>query len=215
LVKRGRSRQQRKAEATRQLLLEAARAVFAEKGLDLARIDEITDRADVGKGTFYYHFKNKEGLIRELVQGLLRELIAEIDLRVSGKDTLAELLDTLIQVHIEFFSNRWEDFVLFFQSRADLTLELSYAGIDTPFMAYLERIEAHLDAVVKHHLSKTVLRRIACAVVGFLSGYYSFAAIASQEEDVDQAFASLRGAMVASLARFVTEAVPVEERTAG
>jgi AcrR family transcriptional regulator len=215
LVKRGRSRQKRKAEATRQLLIEAARAVFAEKGLDLARIDEITDRADVGKGTFYYHFKNKEGLIREVVQGLLRELIAEIDVRVSGKDTLADLLDTLIQVHIEFFSNRWEDFVLFFQSRADLTLELSYAGIDTPFMAYLERIEAHLDAVVKHHLSKTVLRRIACAVVGFLSGYYSFAAIASQEEDVDKAFASLRGAMVASLARFVTEAVPVEERTAG
>ncbi len=215
MVKRGRSRQQRKARATRQLLLDAARAVFAEKGLDLARIDEITDRADVGKGTFYYHFKNKEGLIRELVQGLLRELIAEIDLRVSGKNTLAELLDTLIQVHIEFFSNRWEDFVLFFQSRADLTLELSYAGIETPFMTYLERIEAHLDAVVKHHLSKAVLRRIACAVVGFLSGYYSFAAIASQEEDVDKAFASLRGAMVASLARFVTEAVPVEERTAG
>jgi len=215
LVKRGRSRQQRKARATRQLLLDAARAVFAEKGLDLARIDEITDRADVGKGTFYYHFKNKEGLIRELVQGLLRELIAEIDQRVSGKNTLTELLDTLIQVHIEFFSNRWEDFVLFFQSRADLTLELSYAGIETPFMTYLERIEAHLDAVVKHHLSKAVLRRIACAVVGFLSGYYSFAAIASQEEDVDQAFASLRGAMVASLARFVTEAVPVEERTAG
>lgn len=215
MVKRGRSRQQRKARATRQLLLDAARAVFAEKGLDLARIDEITDRADVGKGTFYYHFKNKEGLIRELVQGLLRELIAEIDQRVSGKNTLTELLDTLIQVHIEFFSNRWEDFVLFFQSRADLTLELSYAGIETPFMTYLERIEAHLDAVVKHHLSKAVLRRIACAVVGFLSGYYSFAAIASQEEDVDQAFASLRGAMVASLARFVTEAVPVEERTAG
>ena len=215
MVKRVRSRGQRRAEATRQHLLQAAQAVFAEKGLDLARIDEITDRADVGKGTFYYHFKNKEGLIRELVQGLLRELIAEIDLRCTGKTTLTELLDTLIQVHIEFFSNRWEDFVLYFQSRADLTLELSYAGIETPFVMYLERIEAHVDAVVKRHLSKTVLRRIACAVVGFLSGYYSFAAIASQEEDIDQAFASLRGAMVASLARFVTEAAPVEEGTAG
>ncbi len=43
--------------------MDVARSVFAEKGIDPATIDDITERADVGKGTFYYHFKNKEEII--------------------------------------------------------------------------------------------------------------------------------------------------------
>jgi len=57
------TRQQLRVSRTRQKLLDAASNLFAEKGLDLTTIDDITERADVGKGTFYYHFKNKEGLI--------------------------------------------------------------------------------------------------------------------------------------------------------
>ncbi len=208
-------RQQRRAKATRQQLLDAARTVFAQRGLDSARIEEITESADVGKGTFYYHFKNKERLIRILVQGLLDELNTELDRRCNEKTSLPELLDTLLQTHIDFFNNRWEDFVLYFQSRADLTLEQGYDGIDTPFVAYLERIEDHIDRVVKVHLSKPLLRRIACAVAGFVSGYYSFAAIASPDEDVEQAFRPLRGAMVSSLTRFVTEAIPGDQKMPG
>ncbi|MFH1144298.1 MAG: TetR/AcrR family transcriptional regulator [Candidatus Eisenbacteria bacterium] len=209
------TRGQRRSRNTRQQLLSAAREVFAERGMDLTSIDDITRRADVGKGTFYYHFKNKERLIRELVRSVLGGLIATIDQRCAGCTDLDSLLDTIIQAHIEFFSNRWADFVLYFQGRADLTLEQGYSGIETPFMEYLERIETLIDGVVRYHLPKPLLRRIACAVVGFLSGYYSFAAIASQGEDVDDAFRALRGAMVASLARFIREAVPAETRQEG
>jgi hypothetical protein len=64
---------------------------------------------------------------------------------------------------------------------------------------------------VRYHLPKKVLRRIACAVAGLVSGYYSFAVIASEGEDIDDVFRSLRGAMVVSLARFIKEATPAEE----
>jgi len=202
------SRQSRRVKATRQKLLDAARSVFAEKGLDLTRIDEITERADVGKGTFYYHFGSKDQLIRALIRRMLAELVETIDERCSGIGELRGLLDALIGAHISFFSNRWEDFVLYFQGRSDLTLEQGYAGIETPFLNYLERVEELLASVIKHRLPPTVLRRIACAVAGFVSGYYSFVAIASQEEDVDATFRSLRGAMVVALARFIQEAVP-------
>ena len=213
-TRRKRSRQERRLKATRQKLLDAARSVFAEKGLDLTRIDDITERADVGKGTFYYHFKGREGLIRELIQNMLNELVARIDTECDGITELRALLDALIKAHIAFFSNRWEDFVLYFQSRSDLTLEQGYQGIETPFLDYLERMEQLLGSVIKRRLPPAALRRITCAVAGFVSGYYSFAAIASQEEDVDATFRSLRGAVVASLARFVQEAVPSMESDA-
>lgn len=209
--KRKRSRQQRRTNVTRQKLLDAARAVFAERGMDLTRIDEITERADVGKGTFYYHFKSKEGLIKELIKSVLGELANAIDEKCSGISDLTNLLDTIIAVHIEFFSNRWEDFVLYFQGRTDLTLQEGYSGIETPFIDYLQRIEGLLGSVIKYHLPKPVLTRIACAVAGLVSGYYSFAVIASEGGEIDETFRSLRGAMVASLARFIKEAAPPGE----
>ena len=203
-----RTRHGRRKFNTRQKLIDSARAVFAEKGLDLARIDEITERADVGKGTFYYHFRTKEGIIREVIKAVLAELVAVIDERCSGASDVRDLLDRLIGAHISFFCNRWADFVLYFQGRTDLTLADGYEGIETPFLDYLSRVEELLGSVIKYRLPQQALRRIACAVAGFVSGYYSFAVIASQEEDVDMTFSSLRGAIVASLARFVQEAAP-------
>jgi AcrR family transcriptional regulator len=212
MVKETNTRRERRASATRQRLLDAARAVFAEKGLDLTSIGDITERADVGKGTFYSYFPSRGKLIRELVRGMLGELNAAMHRGCDGKADLDSLLDTLIQVHIDFFSSRWEDFVLFFQGRADLTLEQSYDGIETPFLEYLETIEQLVGGVTRTRLPKNVLRRIACAVAGLVSGYYSFAVVVAQGEDIDEVFRSLRGAMVQSLARFIKEASPADER---
>lgn len=207
-VEKKRTRQQRRTGVTRRKLLDAARTVFAEKGLDLTTIDDITERADVGKGTFYYHFSTKDGLIKELIKGMLSELVALISARCTDKTELSAVLNSMIGAHIEFFSARWEDFVLYYQGRADLTLQQGYEGIETPFLSYLEGVEALIDNVIKRRLSSITLRRIGCAVAGFVSGYYAFAAIASEGEDVDKALRSLRGALVAGLVRFINEAMP-------
>jgi AcrR family transcriptional regulator len=206
-VKRKKSRQRRRTDATRRKLLEAARAVFAEKGMDLTRIDEISERADVGKGTFYYHFKSKPQLIRELIRGILSELVMTIEEKCRDSTDIESLLSSLIGAHIEFFSKCWEDFVLYLQGRSDLTLQDGYSGIETPFVEYLECIENLLESVIKHKLPQPVLRRIACAITGFVSGYYSFASINSQDKNIDEVFASLQGAMAASLGRFIQEAL--------
>jgi AcrR family transcriptional regulator len=206
--KKKKTRQQRRVGRTRQKLLEAASSLFAEKGLDLTTIDDITERADVGKGTFYYHFKNKEGLLKVLINEVLGELIETINQRAEGITDLSELLDTLIGVHIEFFSARWEDFVLYYQGRADLKLSEGYSVLEAPFLEYLETIEILLDLVIKHRLPKPVSHRIACATAGFVSGYYSFAVITAEDEAVDATFRSLRGALVASLTKFISEALP-------
>lgn len=202
------NRQQRRAGITRQKLLEAARSVFAEKGLDSATIADITERADVGKGTYYYHFRDKNGVITELIKSVLGELVAAIEMKCSHIGDVSELMDTIIGTHIEFFSNRWEDFMLYFQGRGDIHLEQGYEGIETPFLDYLESMEDLIESVIQGQISRQVLRRIACAAAGFVSGYYSFSVIASEDEDVDKTLRSLRGALVSSLTRFISEALP-------
>ena len=49
-------------------ILEAALAVFAERGLSAARLEDIAKRAGVSKGTIYLYFPNKEELFREVVR---------------------------------------------------------------------------------------------------------------------------------------------------
>lgn len=208
---RHRSRQDRRTHATKQRILSAASELFAEKGIDLTTIDDITKRADVAKGSFYYHYTGKNEIISELIGQVLDELVRLMEEGCANATDLTSILEFIIQIHIDFFSSRWEDFVLYYQGRADLILKEGYTGLELPFLEYLESIENLVESVIKQDLDRPLLRRMACAVAGFLSGYYSFTVIASEDDDVDASLQSLRDVLVSSLARFINGAIRQEE----
>jgi fatty-acyl-CoA synthase len=62
-----RDRHARRREQTRAKLVEAARTLFARHGVDNTRINEITDEADVGFGSFYNHFDRKEAIVEAVL----------------------------------------------------------------------------------------------------------------------------------------------------
>lgn len=55
------------AQRNRARILEAAKRVFSEQGID-AQMDDVAARAGVGVGTVYRHFANKDVLLGELVK---------------------------------------------------------------------------------------------------------------------------------------------------
>lgn len=57
----------RRAEARPDEILDAALAVFTEKGFDAARVDDIAARAGLSKGAVYLYFDSKEALLRGLI----------------------------------------------------------------------------------------------------------------------------------------------------
>lgn len=65
-------------------MLDAAEAVFGEKGFDRASIVEITRHAGVAQGTFYLYFPDKKSIFAELVRELSRELRRDIAVAVEG-----------------------------------------------------------------------------------------------------------------------------------
>ena len=69
-----RPRNTRRRERTRAELLLAARKVFAERGYHEASIAEITQMADVGIGTFYLHFRDKDEAFNTLLDEGFRSL---------------------------------------------------------------------------------------------------------------------------------------------
>ena len=61
------SRQERRKARTRRKLIEAAQDLLAERGTTDVSIQEITERADVGFGSFYNHFETKSELFEVAV----------------------------------------------------------------------------------------------------------------------------------------------------
>lgn len=69
------SRRERERRRRRRAMLEAARAVFAERGYAQATLDEIAERAEFGKGTIYNYFeRGKEGLLFAVFDDILDEI---------------------------------------------------------------------------------------------------------------------------------------------
>jgi len=60
-------------------ILDAALAVFAERGLAAARLDDIAKLAGLSKGTIYLYFPNKEELFREVVRTTVIAFIARAE----------------------------------------------------------------------------------------------------------------------------------------
>jgi AcrR family transcriptional regulator len=68
------SRASRRKAETRHRLLTAAASVFADAGVDGATISAITDAADVGLGTFYLHFDDKDACAAAVADDLVTRI---------------------------------------------------------------------------------------------------------------------------------------------
>jgi AcrR family transcriptional regulator len=74
-------------------ILDAALAVFAERGLAAARLDDIAKRAGLSKGTIYLYFPNKEELFREVIR---QTVIAFIERSEARMDEIADPMQALL-----------------------------------------------------------------------------------------------------------------------
>ena len=81
-------RADRRVRRTRQLLIEALLALIVERGYEALTVQDVLDRADVGRSTFYAHFHDKDDLLQAAFAQGLRVLESE---RGPGAGSLPEL----------------------------------------------------------------------------------------------------------------------------
>jgi AcrR family transcriptional regulator len=69
---------QRRKEALRAEIIDAAFAEFAERGYHQTGIADIAKRLGIGHGTFYNHFRNKRGILEQVVDELVEKIGAAL-----------------------------------------------------------------------------------------------------------------------------------------
>lgn len=95
----------------REELINAALIEFGDKGYDNASLNNILKEAGISKGTFYYHFKNKEDLYIYLISLLVEEKMNFFNKNINPEDfnkDIFTLLKAMIKVGIEFAHYRPE-----------------------------------------------------------------------------------------------------------
>jgi AcrR family transcriptional regulator len=97
-------RGRRRAE-TRDRIIRAALCLFSERGVATTTVEDITNEADVGKGTFFNYFPSKEHILAHLCQlqmGKIRELVSR---SIHSRESMDRVLHELALILVEQFSH--------------------------------------------------------------------------------------------------------------
>ncbi len=97
--------QEEKAE-TEERIFKAALEVFAMKGKDGARMQEIADLAGINKAMLHYYFRSKDKLYEAVFEYVfkrfaVREIQATLDSANSYKDALRAFINGFIDAHLD------------------------------------------------------------------------------------------------------------------
>jgi hypothetical protein len=114
------------------------------------------------------------------------------------------MLEHLLNAHYKFWIDSGEEFILLFQGKLLLKLQSEVLDdLEEPYLRYLKEIEDQVSNYLSPRIAPLKVRRLACAVAGFVFGFFSFAMIGMTEREIDESVKPLRRVFVKSLCSFL------------
>jgi AcrR family transcriptional regulator len=146
-------RRQRRGAETRERLFRAALKLFAQKGFAETTVEDITNAADVGKGTFFNYFPSKEHILIAFSDMQIGKLQSAVDGMRQSSEPMQTFLRTL-SVRITEEPARAPDVV-----RAILQANLSSSSVRKVMKEKHERAEVLLTELVQIGQDRGEFRR--------------------------------------------------------
>lgn len=108
-------------------ILDAAAAVFAEKGYHGASTKDIADRLGIRQGSLYYYFPSKEVALAEVCRIGVDGFVKGLDAILAGDGTAAAKIRAAIHNHMAPMASRRPYVKVFLKERHNLTAETGAA----------------------------------------------------------------------------------------
>lgn len=157
------TRSQRRSRETRDKLINAAKEIFVERGYEGATTREISERADLGAGTFYVHFRDKRDIYDALVRRANREMHRKWLEARRPEMSVEEQVVAALRVSFEYFrKNAGLARLILIEGPpvdAEYTMRL-HSGIGAELHAILK------DAIESGRLSEIEPAVLATVIVG-------------------------------------------------
>ena len=131
----------RRVQRTRQILQEAQLALILEKGYDAVTVQDVIDRANVGRATFYSHFQDKD------------------DLFLSGFESLRDQFEQHLLTQSAMNGDPWNlSLVMFQHAQSHLQIYKAMAGKQSGKIA-MGHIHKYLSALIQEHFKTQLAER--------------------------------------------------------
>jgi AcrR family transcriptional regulator len=178
------SRVARRKVKTSQRLLQVARQLFTEKGIYWAKVEDITELADLGKGTFYKYFDSKETIIRVLLEEGLGELLVQTEQAVRQAPSESTIVPAVIETRVDFFLANPDHLLFLHQVRGLMQLQVE-AGQDLAdvYDDHLQRLAQLVEPAVDIEGAATA-RDVATAIAAYTSGLLTYHVLFEGQEAI-------------------------------
>jgi TetR/AcrR family transcriptional regulator len=95
-----------RAERTRTAILETAEALFAERGFEATRLEDVAERVGIRRASIVYYFRDKRELYEAVLHDLFSELLARVEAALDAPGPLLGRVDGAIAAWVETIGRR-------------------------------------------------------------------------------------------------------------
>jgi AcrR family transcriptional regulator len=138
---------QERSTRRRERILDAAFAVFSQRGYREAGVDEVGRQAETSKGGVYFHFPTKESLFLELLRTTADRLTDKVERTIAPYDDPIERADVALQTVLGVFAGH--------RTMARLFL-IDAVGAGKEFQAELQRLHERFAAIISAQLDEAI-----------------------------------------------------------
>jgi AcrR family transcriptional regulator len=152
-------RREREIEERRRQILDAARTVLFESGMQGASINRIAKMAELGVGTIYSYFKSKEDIFIDLQEEGLSLLADAVQEAAASAERPADKIRKIVRAYLDFSTQHKNYFAIinYFLSSPDIMFT---ADLKRQVHEHGSRILSHVVAAVQTGVQQGVFKPV-------------------------------------------------------
>ncbi len=158
----------------RKRIIAAAMEVFGRQPFHQVKIDQIAEKAAVGKGTIYEYFRSKDELFMAMVDAASRIYFAEMVSSVKSGQTVKESLNSIFHYHLRFIEKHTDIARILLAERKMANLEFKKIMLDRR-----RQLERFITELVQEGIRRGEFRPldatiVAQVIMGTLSALWAY-----------------------------------------
>ncbi len=158
----------------RNRIIAAATEVFGRYPFHLVKVDQIAEKAAVGKGTIYEYFRSKDELFLAIVDVASRSYFAEIVSSVKSDQTIKESLHSIFQYHLRFIEKHTDIARILLADRKVANLDFKKKMLESR-----NQLERFITELVQEGIRRGEFRPldatiVAQVIIGTLSALWAY-----------------------------------------
>jgi AcrR family transcriptional regulator len=184
---------------------EAALKLFSEKGFHNTTITQISQAADLGKGTIYWYWKSKEELAFSLVEDMLKDFVRLIEGARDGTGPVRGRFERMVEEVAELYYRETEYLRLLWKFRVDRSLIFNEDYTDK-VASYYVRMRRALEDMLQQGIRDGEFRemntgRMAFILLGIAEGLELEWLENEEELSMREALIEIMGIVFASIVK--------------